>query len=81
VRRRNRRGPARVLRESWDVILSVFGLCGVTVTWLSPALGFPELQSVTAWVVFGGASGILPAGRVAEALLPAGRTTNGDGDR
>ena len=79
VRRRRRRGPARVLRESWDVILSVFGLAGVTATWLSPALGFPELQTLTAWVVFGGAAGILPAGRLAELLVPGGRATDGDG--
>lgn len=76
-RRRRRRGPARVIRESWDVVLGIFGLCGVTATWLSPALGFPELQTVTAWVVFGGAAGIFPASRVAEAIVS--RTTSGAG--
>lgn len=70
-RRRRRRGPARVLRESWDVILGIFGLCGVVATWLAPALGYPELQTTTAWVVFGGAAGIFPGARLAELL--AGR--------
>lgn len=40
--------------------MGIFGLCGTTLTWLSPALGFPELQSTAAWVIFGGAAQILP---------------------
>lgn len=50
------------------MVLGIFGLLGVTATWLAPAFGYPELQSTTAWLAFGGAAGIFPASRLAEAI-------------
>lgn len=57
------------IRESWDVILSIFGLCGLVVTWLAPAFGIDEISTPTAWAVFAGAAQVMPVNRLADKVL------------